>query len=79
MKVFSGIIVTILGLFFASLCAYILVGHFFYGNKFPIVGNSVYSDIALVLIFGFTTIVGIVMIVVGIYTLWESFRKLLKH
>ena len=78
MKVLTGVLVVILGLFFASLCTYILVGHFFYG-KFPLGGNSIFSDVALGVIFGATSIVGIIMIVVGVINIRESTRKLLRR
>ena len=78
MKVLSGVIVLILGLFFASFCAHILVNHFFLGNKFGSI-SSVFSDTALAIIFGFVIILGIAMVLVGATTLWESFRRLTKH
>jgi hypothetical protein len=77
-EVVSGIVLIPLGLFFASLCTYVLVRHFFLG-KFPIFGDSIYSEIALALIFGFTSILGIAMIIAGMSTLGENFRKVLKH
>ena len=77
-EVVSGIVLIPLGLFFASMCTYVLVGHFFLG-KFSISGGSIYSDIAIALLFGFTAILGIVMIIVSVSTLWENFRKVLKH